>query len=72
MVAPSHVKWEAIIIYSNNGLFFLWDTLWACKLLKLKEVVARVEGEPDPEGEVIVGQSGELLRLPVMTPSLYK
>ena len=38
--------------------------LWACKLSKLKEVVAWVEREPEPKGEMIVGPSREVLMPP--------
>ena len=49
--------------------------LWACKLLKLKEAVARVEGELEPEGEMIFGPCGEcwgMDTLPIQVNSCSK
>ena len=42
------------------SLILLWGMLQAQKLLKLEEVA--VKAEEEPEGEVIVGSSGEVLR----------
>ena len=58
MIDPPHVKWEDVMILFNSGLFFLYNMLLACKLKILKEVVVRVDGQLEPEGEVIVGPGG--------------
>ena len=66
--APSHIKYE---------ILFSWDMLQVQKLLKLEEVEVKVEEEP--EGEAIVGLSGDALRPPGMgttfthmNPSLFE
>ena len=61
-MAPSHRNWEDVWSNLMGCIPFLYETLQALKLTKLEMMLVEVGGEPELEGEMIVGPRGEALR----------